>query len=190
MLFRSVAARAMGLELESIRNTVGNLIPVNGRFQIVYNSKKTRVAIVDYAHTPDALLNVLKSIQEIPHSKVICVFGCGGDRDKTKRPIMGKIASSLADMVIITSDNPRSEDPEEILDDIQAGFPKKFTSFLRITNRRQAILRGIEILPDEGLLLVAGKGHETVQIIGNKREDFSDARELMEAFQHDEKSRR
>jgi UDP-N-acetylmuramoyl-L-alanyl-D-glutamate--2,6-diaminopimelate ligase len=185
-----VAARAMGLELESIQNTIENLIPVNGRFQIVYNSKKTRVAIVDYAHTPDALLNVLKSIQEIPHSKVICIFGCGGDRDKTKRPIMGKIASSLADMVIITSDNPRSEDPEEILDDIQAGFPKKFTSFLRITNRRQAILRGIEILPDEGLLLVAGKGHETVQIIGNKREDFSDARELMEAFQHDEKSRR
>ncbi len=185
-----VAARAMGLDLESIRNTVGNLIPVNGRFQIVYNNKKTRVAIVDYAHTPDALLNVLKSIKEIPHSKVICVFGCGGDRDKTKRPIMGKIAATLSDLVIITSDNPRSEDPEEILDDIQAGFPKKFTSFLRIANRKQAIKRGIEILPDEGLLLVAGKGHETVQIIGNRKEDFSDARELMEAFSHDEISRR
>ena len=185
-----VAARAMGLDMESIRNTVGNLIPVNGRFQIVYNSKKTRVAIVDYAHTPDALLNVLKSVKEIPHSKIICVFGCGGDRDKTKRPIMGKIASTLSDLVIITSDNPRTEDPEEILDDIQAGFPKKYTSFLRIANRRQAIKKGIEILPDEGLLLVAGKGHETVQIIGNKKEDFSDARELMEAFHHDEKSRR
>ena len=185
-----VAARALGLELESIRNTVGTLIPVNGRFQIVYNNKKTRVAIVDYAHTPDALSNVLKSIQEIPHSKVICVFGCGGDRDKTKRPIMGKIASKLSDLVIITSDNPRTEDPEKILDDIQAGFPKKFSSFLRITNRRQAIKKGIEILPDQGLLLVAGKGHETVQIIGNKKEDFSDLRELTEAFQHDEQSRR
>lgn len=185
-----VAARAMGLDLESIRNTVGSLIPVNGRFQIVYNSKKTRVAIVDYAHTPDALQNVLKSIQEIPHSKIICVFGCGGDRDKTKRPIMGKIAANLSDLVIITSDNPRTEDPEKILDDIQAGFPKKFASFLRIANRRQAIKRGIEILPDGGLLLVAGKGHETVQIIGTKKEDFSDLRELTEAFNHDEQSRR
>ncbi|HMW05652.1 MAG TPA: UDP-N-acetylmuramoyl-L-alanyl-D-glutamate--2,6-diaminopimelate ligase [Leptospiraceae bacterium] len=185
-----VASRALGLETESIRNTVGNLIPVNGRFQIVYNSKKTRVAIVDYAHTPDALQNVLKSMQEIPHSKIICLFGCGGDRDKTKRPIMGSIAAKLADLVIITSDNPRSEDPELILDEIQAGFPKKFKSFLRITNRRQAIKKGIEILPDDGLLLVAGKGHETVQIIGTKREDFSDARELIEAFSQDEISRR
>ncbi|MBK8393977.1 MAG: UDP-N-acetylmuramoyl-L-alanyl-D-glutamate--2,6-diaminopimelate ligase [Leptospiraceae bacterium] len=185
-----VAARALGLDLESIRNTVGSLIPVNGRFQIVYNSRKNRVAIVDYAHTPDALLNVLKSIQEIPHSKIICVFGCGGDRDKSKRPIMGNIAAKFSDLVIITSDNPRTEEPEQILDDIQAGFPKKFTSFLRITNRRQAIKRGIEILPDGGLLLVAGKGHETVQIIGTKKEDFSDLRELTEAFQHDEQSRR
>lgn len=185
-----VAARAMGLEMESIRSTVGNLIPVNGRFQIVYNSKKTRAAIVDYAHTPDALSNVLQSMQDIPHSKIICLFGCGGDRDRTKRPIMGNIAAKLADLVIITSDNPRSEDPEFILDEIQSGFPKKFNSFLRIVNRKQAIKKGIEILPDDGLLLVAGKGHETVQIIGNKKEDFSDARELIEAFSQDELSRR
>lgn len=185
-----VTALALKVEMEFIKSSISSLNPVNGRFQIVYNSKKTRIGIVDYAHTPDALLNVLKSIKEIPHSKLICLFGCGGDRDKTKRPVMAKIASKYADMVIITSDNPRTEDPDKILDDIEAGFPKKFTSFLRITNRKQAIKKGVEILPDSGILLVAGKGHETVQIIGNKKETFSDLVELNDAFHYDELSRK
>ncbi len=185
-----VLSRKLGIDMENIKLSIESLNSVNGRFQIITNAKKNRIGIVDYAHTPDALENILKSIQEIPHSKIICIFGCGGDRDKTKRPIMAKIAAKYSDRVIITSDNPRTEDPEMILDEIEKGFPKRDQDILRISNRKLAIKKGVEILPDNGILLVAGKGHETVQIIGNKKEDFSDVRELQEAFSYDELSRR
>jgi UDP-N-acetylmuramoyl-L-alanyl-D-glutamate--2,6-diaminopimelate ligase len=185
-----IIARNLQVDMESIKTHVDSLIPVNGRFQLIPSSKKNRIGIVDYAHTPDALENILKSIKQIPHSKLICLFGCGGDRDKTKRPIMAKIAAKYSDMVILTSDNPRTEDPEAILDDIQKGLSSRYKNFLRIANRRQAIKKGVEILPDQGILLVAGKGHETVQIIGNKKENFSDSNELMESFKLDDLSRR
>ncbi len=185
-----VVARNFGIDFEHLKLNIDSLNPVNGRFQIIQSAKKNRIGIVDYAHTPDALENILQSIKEIPHSKLITVFGCGGDRDKTKRPLMAKIAAKYSDRVIITSDNPRTEEPESILYDIEKGFPKNYENFLKITNRKQAIKKGIEILPDDGILLVAGKGHETVQIIGNKKENFSDANELQQAFSYDELSRR
>ncbi|MCB1158740.1 MAG: UDP-N-acetylmuramoyl-L-alanyl-D-glutamate--2,6-diaminopimelate ligase, partial [Leptospiraceae bacterium] len=185
-----IAALHLGLEEELIQDSIKNLHPVDGRFQIVYNRRRNRLAVVDYAHTPDALLNVLKSLKEIPHSRLICLFGCGGDRDHTKRPIMGKIAAENSDMVILTSDNPRTEDPEKIIDEIEAGFPKGFTSYIRQSNRRQAILKGIQVLPEEGFLLVAGKGHENYQIIGSSKENFSDTIEIQNAFELDEESRR
>lgn len=185
-----IVARNFGIEFEHLKIGIDSLTPVNGRFQIIPSSKKNRIGVVDYAHTPDALENILKSIKEIPHSKLITVFGCGGDRDKTKRPIMAKIAAKFSDRVIITSDNPRTEEPENILDEIEKGFPKNYSNFLRIVNRRQAIKKGVEILPDEGILLIAGKGHETVQIIGTKKEDFSDANEVQQAFSYDDLSRR
>jgi UDP-N-acetylmuramoyl-L-alanyl-D-glutamate--2,6-diaminopimelate ligase len=185
-----ITSLMLGFDQEQIIDTVKNLHPIDGRFQIVSNRKKNRIAIVDYAHTPDALENVLKSLKEIPHTKLICLFGCGGDRDKTKRPMMGKIAAEYSDMVIITSDNPRTENPETILDEIQSGIPKEYKSVVRIVSRKQAIKKGIEILSEGGFLLVAGKGHENYQIIGNSKENFSDTLELQQAFLEDEASRR
>ncbi|MEM7182530.1 MAG: UDP-N-acetylmuramoyl-L-alanyl-D-glutamate--2,6-diaminopimelate ligase [Spirochaetota bacterium] len=185
-----IAAIQLGMEAEELEGILKNLKPVDGRFQIVYGKNKSRAAIVDYAHTPDALENVLKSLQAIPHSRLICLFGCGGDRDRGKRPLMGEVAVKYADMLILTSDNPRSEDPEQILDDITKGIPETFPSVLRIANRKQAILKGIQILPDRGFLLVAGKGHENYQIIGAKKESFSDTIEIQQAFAIDESSRR
>lgn len=185
-----ITALQMNIESELLLDSIKSLHPVDGRFQIIYNRKRNRLAIVDYAHTPDALENVLKSLQEIPHSRLICLFGCGGDRDQTKRPIMAEIAAKYSDMVIITSDNPRNEDPEKILNDIQSGFPPAYKSVLRISSRRQAIKKGIEILPENGFLLVAGKGHENYQIIGNSKENFSDTIEIQSAFIEDESSRK
>lgn len=168
-----------------IQNLISNLKPVPGRFELIYPPQKDRVAIVDYAHTPDALQNILKSVKQIPHSKLITVFGCGGDRDKTKRPLMGEIAARLSDFVILTSDNPRTENSETILDEIEKGFPKGFQNYLRIENRRQAIQKGIEILPELGILVIAGKGHENYQIIGKQKFPFSDQEEVKKLWSKD-----
>lgn len=185
-----ITARQLAMDEESLEGIIQNLKPVDGRFQIIYGKGKTRAAIVDYAHTPDALENVLKSLQEIPHSRLICLFGCGGDRDRSKRPLMGKIACQYADMIILTSDNPRTEDPEQIIDDIEKGIEDNYPALMRITNRKLAIQKGVQILPDKGFLLVAGKGHENYQIIGNSTENFSDTIEIQQAFAADESSRR
>ncbi|PLZ39622.1 UDP-N-acetylmuramoyl-L-alanyl-D-glutamate--2,6-diaminopimelate ligase, partial [Fischerella thermalis WC542] len=138
--------------------------------------------IVDYAHTPDSLENLLKASRPFIPGKMICVFGCGGDRDRTKRPKMGKIAAELADVAVVTSDNPRTEDPERILQDILAGIPETVQPIVicdRATAIRSAIL---EAQPGDGVLL-AGKGHEDYQILGTEKIHFDDREHARDALE-------
>ena len=137
---------------------------------------------MDYAHSPDALENILLSIREIPHEKIITVFGCGGDRDTKKRSVMGEIACKYSDYVIITSDNPRTENPNSILKDIEKEIVGVYTNYTLEIDRKAAIKMGVRMLPKNGFLLIAGKGHENYQIIGTKKFPFSDREELENAF--------
>lgn len=158
---------------EVIKETL-NLKAPNGRYQLLKNDKYS--VIVDYAHTPDAVENVLKSVLQSAPGKVITLIGCGGDRDKTKRPQMGKIATYYSDYVYFTSDNPRTEEPEEILKDITMGLEKD--NFEVIVDRAEAIKKAINGLEKDDILLVLGKGHEDYQIIGKEKFHFSDIEEV------------
>ena len=155
---------------------ISELESVNGRFEYLVSEEKI-TAIVDYAHTPDALKNVLETINTIrtKNEELITVVGCGGDRDKTKRPKMGHIATELSTKVIFTSDNPRSEDPEDILKDIEAGVePQNFKKSLTIVDRAQAIKTACQLAQPNDIILIAGKGHEAYQEIKGERFDFDD----------------
>ncbi len=150
---------------------------VSGRLERVLNAQNIH-AFVDYAHTPDALVNVLKALKTAGFAKVYTVFGCGGDRDRTKRPIMAQAVSELSDVSILTSDNPRTEDPELILNDVEQGIDKT-KIFYREVDRKKAILLACDLISkeeniDEIALLIAGKGHEDYQIIGKEKFPFSD----------------
>jgi UDP-N-acetylmuramoyl-L-alanyl-D-glutamate--2,6-diaminopimelate ligase len=152
------------------------LQPVDGRFEVI-RAKNGKQAIVDYAHTPDALQNVLTTIREArkDSQRIITVAGAGGDRDKLKRPEMARVAASLSDILILTSDNPRSEDPEVILNDMEAGLAtEQRTSLYRIADRRSAIRTAIGLASPGDIILVAGKGHETYQEIKGVKHDFDD----------------
>ena len=166
----------MEKSIKAVEQTRG----VAGRFEIV--SSKPMV-IVDYAHTPDGLENVLAAAKEITPNggKLICLFGCGGDRDATKRPKMGAIAESHADKVIITSDNPRSEDPQQIITDILAGF-KRVSSVIVEPDRELAIKEAYKVANPNDVVLIAGKGHEDYQIIGDKVIHFDDREKVREIF--------
>lgn len=133
---------------------------------------KTNSIFIDYAHTPDAVYNAISSTLEYKSGKVITIVGCGGDRDKTKRPIMGEIATRLSDYVILTNDNPRCEDEKDIMNDIVSGITKD--NYEIIYSRHDAIKKGIELLSDKDILLILGKGHEDYQIIGKEKIHFSD----------------
>jgi len=167
--------------LEALR-LLSDLESVSGRFQyIVTDSKVT--TIVDYAHTPDALENVLKTIEDIrtKNEQLITVVGCGGNRDKTKRPIMAKIATDLSDKAILTSDNPRNEDPEVILDEMEQGVEAhNYKKILRITDRKQAIKTACQLAQPNDIILIAGKGHETYQEINGVRHHFDDMETVKE----------
>lgn len=141
-----------------------------GRMEIVANSP---YVLVDYAHTPDALNNALTTLQQIKKGNLWVVFGCGGDRDKSKRPIMGKVAGTHADKVIVTSDNPRSEDPEQIIDEIIQGIPDT-SQITKLINREEAIAYALKNAEENDIILIAGKGHEAYQQIGSTKYDFSD----------------
>jgi len=156
---------------------------VSGRFEPV-RSDDGRVAIVDYAHTPDALDNVISTINDIrgEGQRLIVVFGCGGDRDATKRPEMARIASRESDIAILTSDNPRTENPETILDQMMQGV-EQGAQVLRISDRREAIRTATMLARKGDIILVAGKGHETYQIIGHEKQHFDDREELRAAFE-------
>lgn len=175
-------AELLGLEKVEILRLISDLESVSGRFQYIVSNEKI-TTIVDYAHTPDALKNVLETINSIrtKNEELITVVGCGGDRDKTKRPKMGHIASALSTKVIFTSDNPRSEDPEDILSDIEKGVePQNFKKILSISDRKQAIKTACQMAHPNDIILIAGKGHETYQEIKGERFDFDDFKIVQE----------
>ena len=167
----------LGFDKMDILINMSELEPVTGRFDIVSNAENSIFAIIDYAHTPDALKNILSTLGDIRQkpAKIITVFGAGGDRDKTKRPEMGKIAARLSDLVIITSDNPRTENPKDIINDIVAGIEEKAKEkVLEIEDRRQAIKTALKLADKNDIVLIAGKGHEDYQEINGKKFPFSD----------------
>jgi UDP-N-acetylmuramoyl-L-alanyl-D-glutamate--2,6-diaminopimelate ligase len=175
-------ARILGFEQEEILTSLSKLKNVDGRFQSVITDGGI-VAIVDYAHTPDALQNVLNTIQNIRtrNEKLITVVGCGGDRDTTKRPEMAQIASHESDLAIFTSDNPRSEDPETILEDMEKGVaPLDYKKTLKITDRKEAIKTAMKMAERGDIILIAGKGHETYQEIKGVRHHFDDMETTIE----------
>lgn len=183
MLAAVGAALHLGVELSAIVATLPNFPGVPGRMEKVQVAPdQDLTVIVDYAHTPDSLENVLKATRPFVPGDLICVFGCGGDRDRTKRPLMGEIAVRLADKVVVTSDNPRTEDPEKILADILAGIDPK-TSPLVICDRAEAIRRAImEAKPGDGIV-IAGKGHEDYQILGTEKIHFDDREQARAALE-------
>lgn len=182
------AADLLGLEeLENLKY-LSQLKSVSGRFQYIISDKEKITAIVDYAHTPDALKNVLETINTIrtKNEELITVVGCGGDRDATKRPVMGKVASDLSTKVILTSDNPRTEDPDKIIEDVEAGVEAhNWSKVISVTNRKQAIKSACAMAKAKDIILIAGKGHETYQEVNGVRSDFDDMKivqEMLEQF--------
>ena len=173
-------AYAMGLDVKKAIKSIEPLKGVAGRFEIVHQGP---MVIVDYAHTPDGLKNILVSANGIkaPKGKLICVFGCGGDRDVTKRPQMGAIAEELSDKVILTSDNPRSEDPQQILSDILSGF-KSTDNVIVEADREAAIKAAKKLAHKDDIVVIAGKGHEDYQILKNKTIHFDDREEVKKIF--------
>lgn len=179
------AAICLGQEKEKILQVLSRLEGAEGRFDYWVSPNEKVVGIIDYAHTPDALLNVLATIKGLTQGtqNIITVFGCGGDRDKTKRPEMAEVACEYSDRVIITSDNPRTEDPAKIIKDIEAGIPitarKKCIS---IVDRKEAIKTAVSFSQNNDIILVAGKGHEKYQEINGVKNDFDDKKILVEMF--------
>jgi UDP-N-acetylmuramoyl-L-alanyl-D-glutamate--2,6-diaminopimelate ligase len=174
-----LAAAAFGLSRGFAPDVVARGIAdvtVPGRNE-VFRLPSGAFAVVDYAHTPDALERVLLSLRDLTQGRLHCLFGCGGDRDRGKRPLMGEIAGRLADHVLLTSDNPRGEDPEAILAEIRAGMAEPGTARV-MPDRREAICEGLQALSPGDCLLIAGKGHEDYQIIGSERRHFSDREEI------------
>ena len=175
----------LGLDNFEVLRLLSDLESVSGRFQFIVSNEKI-TAIVDYAHTPDALENVLKTINDIrtKNEQLITVVGCGGDRDKTKRPIMANIASTMSDKVIITSDNPRTENPQDIIEQMEAGVePQNYKKTLSIEDRKQAIKTACQLANANDIILIAGKGHETYQEIQGIRHDFDDMKIVKEILE-------
>ncbi|OEK07391.1 UDP-N-acetylmuramoyl-L-alanyl-D-glutamate--2,6-diaminopimelate ligase [Flavivirga aquatica] len=182
-------AELLGLEKVEILRLISDLDSVSGRFEYLISKKKI-TAIVDYAHTPDALKNVLETINSIrtKNEELITVVGCGGDRDKAKRSKMGHIATALSTKVIFTSDNPRSEKPEDILNDIEKGVePQNYKKILTIEDRKQAIKTACQMAQANDIILIAGKGHETYQEIKGERFEFNDFKIVQEFLKQLEK---
>jgi len=175
----------LGMDKEKVKENLKNVLPPRGRFDY-FKSPSGVIVIVDYAHTPDALQNVLRTVQGIRKNgtKIISVFGCGGDRDSVKRPIMGKIGTTLSDITIFTSDNPRSEDPEKIIEqmktDLSADDLKKVRT---IANRREAIKEAVRLAQNGDIILCAGKGHEDYQEIKGVKTHFDDMEEFQKILQ-------
>jgi UDP-N-acetylmuramoyl-L-alanyl-D-glutamate--2,6-diaminopimelate ligase len=180
------AATALGLRFDAIERGVRNLEGVSGRFEVVSGAADEVTVVVDYAHTDDALRNLLETARPLARGRLITVFGCGGDRDRTKRPLMGAVAGRLSDVIVVTSDNPRGEDPARIIEEIQRGITQDTRrdagQVLAIADRRAAIVKAIETAARGDLVLVAGKGHEKYQIVGDRTLPFDDAAVAREAL--------
>jgi UDP-N-acetylmuramoyl-L-alanyl-D-glutamate--2,6-diaminopimelate ligase len=184
------AAVLLGENKKEILKHLSALTGAEGRFDYLVSPKEHVIGIVDYAHTPDALLNVLATIKNLRrgHERIITVVGCGGDRDKTKRPIMGEVAAQYSDKIIFTSDNPRSEDPDEIIREMEAGVPLSMKKkLLSITNRKEAIKTACSLAQKEDIVLIAGKGHEKYQEIKGIKHPFDDKAVLQQVFKELEK---
>lgn len=177
------ATLAEKISPDVIKSALENFKSVHGRFEKIFANVPFTI-IVDYAHTPDGVKNVLETARQIVKNRIITVFGCGGDRDNTKRPIMGRLAAELSDVVIATSDNPRTEDPEKILQQIEVGVKEKIGDkfFELIVDRRQAIFRAVEIARAGDIILILGKGHENYQILKDKTIHFDDREVALEAI--------
>lgn len=190
-VYNSLAAIACasqeGIPLEKAVQVLKDSKGVKGRAEVVPTNRDFTV-IIDYAHTPDSLENILKTIKGFAQGRIITVFGCGGDRDKAKRPVMGEIAVKFSDYLIVTSDNPRSENPQEIIKDILKGCKNAEITVETIENRRKAIERALAIGEKDDIILLAGKGHETYQILGDKKIHF-DEREIVSEYLNREVSR-
>ena len=174
------AACLLGKRPEEVLTVLSTLRPVNGRFDALHSSKGY-TAIVDYAHTPDGLENVLSSVKGYCKGRLIAVFGCGGDRDPVKRPIMGRIGVEIADYAIITSDNPRTEEPGKIIQDILKGVDSAKNNYEVIENRPKAIQHAMDIAKKNDIIILAGKGHETYQEICGVKHHL-DEREIVAAY--------
>jgi UDP-N-acetylmuramoyl-L-alanyl-D-glutamate--2,6-diaminopimelate ligase len=179
-------AVGLGLPFDAIERGIRLPEGVPGRFQVVSGPADELTVVVDYAHTDDALRNLLETARPLAHGRLITVFGCGGDRDRTKRPLMGAVAGRLSDVIVITSDNPRSEDPDRIIEEVLRGLPaaasREQPRVLTIADRRAAILKAIELARPGDLVLLAGKGHEKYQVIGSTslpHDDVAVAREAL-----------
>lgn len=176
------ASNLLGFDMGKVSIILKDIEPPPGRFQH-FISPNGVLVIVDYAHTPDALENVLKTIRTFAVSKVISIFGCGGNRDPMKRKVMGHIGTALSDIAIFTSDNPRNEDPKKIIDEMKTGLSNEDLKKVKaISNRREAILEGIKLAQKGDVILCAGKGHEDYQEIGGVRHHFNDMEEFKKAF--------
>jgi UDP-N-acetylmuramoyl-L-alanyl-D-glutamate--2,6-diaminopimelate ligase len=182
MLAATAAALELGYSLDAIQAGLEKCVGAPGRFERVPHDGDFAV-VVDYAHSDDALLNVLKTARELTSGKIITVFGCGGDRDKTKRGPMGEVAGRNSDFVIITSDNPRTENPLKIIEEIEIGLKKTDCEYQVVSDRRDAIFQALKKAKTNDVVLIAGKGHENYQIIGDDKFDFDDRKIASEALE-------
>ncbi len=174
------AALSEGIPITESAEALRSAHGVKGRLESVLTDGNYSI-LIDYSHKPDALKKVLESLRPVTKGRLICLFGCGGDRDRLKRPLMGAIAAKLSDLVILTSDNPRTEDPETILDEIEQGMEGSETPYLRICDRVEAIHRAVDIAGDGDVILLAGKGHEDYQVVGHEKHHM-DERELVAQY--------
>lgn len=174
-------ARGLGIDMESILSAMEEAPQVHGRFERV-QAEQGPTVVIDYAHSPDGLENILTTANQMKQGRVILVFGCGGDRDKTKRPIMGKIGGTMSDFAYVTSDNPRTEDPASIVAMVEEGVEESGGAYEVIVDRREAIKTAILNAKSEDLVVIAGKGHEDYQIIGTEKVHFDDFEEAEKAL--------
>jgi UDP-N-acetylmuramoyl-L-alanyl-D-glutamate--2,6-diaminopimelate ligase len=181
ILTAAACAHALGIGLEATAAALATCVGAPGRFERVEHAGDFAV-VVDYAHTDDALRNVLRTARDVARGRVITVFGCGGDRDRTKRAPMGEAAASLSDVVIATSDNPRTEGPEAILRDVEEGLRASNRPYLKIVDRREAIFRAVKEARPGDIVVIAGKGHEDYQIVGTEKRHFDDREVAREAL--------
>ena len=177
-------AQSIGISFADILKGLESLTGVSGRLQSVNTHGHPFAVYVDYAHTPDALENVLTSVRAFAKARVVSLFGCGGDRDRTKRPLMGEIGGRHSDFVVVTSDNPRTENPDDIVKAVELGVQKSGTPYVSIVNRREAIAYALSTLEPDDILVIAGKGHENYQEINGVKHHFDD-REIVEELLKD-----
>ena len=179
------AAMAMGIPLSEAAAALAGAHGVKGRVEVVPTPGRDYTVLIDYAHTPDSLENVLTSVRGYCKGRLISVFGCGGDRDNTKRPIMGRIGARLSDIAVITSDNPRTEDPNQIIEQILAGISDQ-SNCVVVENRRRAIREAMAMAKKDDIIVLCGKGHETYQILGTEKTHLDEREEVAAALREQE----